>query len=103
MPARPGGSAAAAAQHAMPHAANADLLSAMFDGVAVIQEQAYLISREGGTVAISADVLRASGRWFTAALENGMRESGKLPSSVFSLLRVSRHRLSPALRCPIAN
>ena len=69
-----------AAQSApVPEAANADLFFALFGGVACMEEQAYLVSgsRGGARFPISAEVLKASGPWGRAALENGMQETGE--------------------------
>ncbi len=72
---------AAGAGSAAPQPLNAGLFSVMLNGVASIQEQAYLVSKDGQKFSVHEDVLKASSVFFSSALENGMRETGKFSFS----------------------
>ena len=58
-------------------AAEADWFSAICRGIPDADQIVYLVSKEGKRFPVHEEVLKSSSDYFTAALENGMRESGK--------------------------
>jgi hypothetical protein len=70
-------SASAGARGAAKKNEGSDLFSAILSGVGKIQEQVYLVSKDGEKFFIHEAELEASSDFFKAALRNGMKESGK--------------------------
>jgi hypothetical protein len=63
----------------LPAARIPDVFAVIGRGIPNSDQVVYLISRDGQKFPVHEDVLKASSNFFKAALENGMKESGKCP------------------------
>jgi hypothetical protein len=75
-----GSAGAIMSAHAHPGLpAGEDLFSIMMSAVASTDKQVYLVAKDGTSFPCQEAVLKASSNFFSAALDNGMRETSKIP------------------------
>ncbi len=70
-----------------------DVFSIIFNGIANAQQQITLVSKDGQRFFVHEKDLKASSDFFQAALEIGMRESGKRQMSLSLSLSLSLSHL----------